>query len=362
MAKVKARQRPFKIGEVEVPAGKRVTVDLPIARLATHTPMTMPVQVVHGKYHGPCLFVSATIHGDEINGIEIIRRVLKYHALKRLRGTLLCVPVVNAYGFLAHTRYLPDRRDLNRSFPGSTKGSLASRLANAFMTHIVAKATHGIDLHTGAIHRSNLPQIRARLDDPETKQLACAFGAPVAINSTLRDGSLRQAAAEKNIPMLLYEGGEALRFDEVSIRAGVRGVIRVMDNLKMIRSHHGARRTGKPSTRTIPKPTLVRATTWVRAPSSGVLRIVAPLGAHVKDGETLAIVSDPFGDNEMPVEATTTGVVIGRNNLPLVSEGDALFHLAAVEAAKKVTAAIETLQTPLESEAETEDLFEPPIV
>lgn len=229
------------------------------------------------------------------------------------------------------------------------------------MTHIVGQATHGIDLHTGAIHRTNLPQIRARLDDPETRRLACAFGTPVVIDATLRDGSLRQAAAEKNIPMLLYEGGEALRFDEVSIRAGVRGIIRVMDKLKMIRSHHGTTRDGKPSPQKQHKPTLVRSTTWVRAPSSGILRIVVPLGAHVKEGETLAIVSDPFGDSEIPVEATATGVVIGRNNLPLVNEGDALFHLAAIATARKITAAIETLQAPLDTDADGEDLLEPPI-
>ncbi len=195
------------IGGVQVEQGQRTTIDLPMARLYTHTEMTMPVHVVHGKKPGPVLFVCAAIHGDEIVGVEIIRRLLKLKFLSRLHGTLLAIPVVNPFGFINRSRYLPDRRDLNRSFPGSRKGSLASRLASLFMEEIAGYCTHGIDLHSGSNSRSNLPQVRACLDDAETERLARVFGAPVIINSRVRDGSLREAVADKGIPMLLYEGG-----------------------------------------------------------------------------------------------------------------------------------------------------------
>ncbi|EDN66333.1 Succinylglutamate desuccinylase/aspartoacylase [Beggiatoa sp. PS] len=222
------------INDTQIPPDSRILFDLPVADLYTHTPLSLPVQVINGKKKGPRLFVSAAIHGDELNGVEIIRRLLMRSALRKLQGTLIAIPIVNIYGLLNHSRYLPDRRDLNRSFPGSEQGSLAARLAHQFMTKIVAHCTHGIDLHTGALHRANLPQIRANLDVPETEDLARAFGVPVILNSTLRDGSLREAAAERGIPMLLYEAGEALRFDELSIRAGVRGIIAVMRTLGML--------------------------------------------------------------------------------------------------------------------------------
>ena len=179
----------FAIGGKSIPRRSRALIELPLPPLYTHTPLKLPVHILRGAKDGPRLFVSAALHGDELNGTEIIRRLLKQPGLKRLRGTLVAVPIVNIYGLLNHSRYLPDRRDLNRSFPGSSKGSLAARLANLFMTEIVDKCTHGIDLHTGAIHRSNLPQIRANLDDPETARLAESFGVPVLLNSNTRDGS-----------------------------------------------------------------------------------------------------------------------------------------------------------------------------
>ena len=197
-------------GENVLP-GSSVTLELPLPELYTRTPMTMPVQVRRGKRPGPCLFVCAAVHGDELNGIEIIRRLMKRRALSRVRGTIIAVPIVNVYGVIERSRYLPDRRDLNRSFPGSGRGSLAARVADLFMTEIVARCTHGIDLHTGAMHRGNLPQVRGNLDHEETLRLARLFGVPVLINADVRDGSLREAAAARGIPMLLYEAGEALR-------------------------------------------------------------------------------------------------------------------------------------------------------
>jgi len=311
---------PITIGGTTVLPGKRARIDIPIGRRATGADVMLPVEVVNGRRPGPRLFVCAAVHGDEINGIEIIRRVLRRKLVSRLRGTLIAVPVVNLFGFVGLSRYLPDRRDLNRSFPGSATGSLAARIAHIFLREIVGNATHGIDLHTGAVHRSNLPQIRACLDHAETERLARAFGVPVVLNANLRDGSLRQAVYEKEVPMLLFEGGEALRFDESVIRAGTNGVLSVMRALEMLPTRSAAAQSREPF--------IARSSHWVRAPQSGILRARAALGVAVKQGDRLAFIADPLGSDENPVVAPHAGVVIGRSELPIVNEGDAIFHVA----------------------------------
>lgn len=313
-------------GETFAPGGSG-RVDLPVGELYTHEPFYMPVHVVHGKRDGPVLFASAAVHGDELNGIEIIRRILALPMLRRMRGTLLAVPIVNVLGVFQQSRYLPDRRDLNRSFPGSAKGSLAARLAHLFVTEIVKHSSHGIDLHTGAVHRSNLPQIRANLEDKETMKLARAFGAPVAMHSALRPGSLRGAAGSLGIPMLLYEAGEALRFDEVSIRVGVKGMVSVMRELGMLPPR---RRTQTAP----PKPFIAHSSSWIRAPGSGIFRANVTLGARVEKGQEMGSVGDPFSENAELIRAAFGGIVIGRTNLPLVHEGEALFHVGRFEKPK----------------------------
>ncbi len=280
----------MKIAGEQIGRGQRRAVNIPVARLYTHTEMTMPVHVLRGKKEGPHLFVCAAIHGDEIIGVEIIRRLLKLKILQRLKGTLIAVPVVNVYGFINNTRYLPDRRDLNRFFPGTPKGSLTSRLANIFMEEIVGNSTHGIDLHAGSNHRINLPQIRACLDTPETEKLAFAFGAPVILNAKLRDGSLRQAVEEKGIPMLLYEAGEALRFDELAVRAGVKGILAVMRSIGML--------TSRSVRKSRIQPMVADSTSWVRAPRSGILRTRVPLGGKIIANQKIGEIADPFDENE----------------------------------------------------------------
>ncbi|HET7569430.1 MAG TPA: succinylglutamate desuccinylase/aspartoacylase family protein [Gammaproteobacteria bacterium] len=334
--------KPLNLGGTDIAPGSRTTLHLPLGQLYTHNPISMPVHVIHGRRAGPCLFVSAAIHGDELNGIEIIRRLLIRPALNHLRGTLLAVPIVNVLGVLQQSRYLPDRRDLNRSFPGTEKGSLTARQANLFMTEIVAKANYGIDLHTGAINRSNLPQIRANLDDVETRRLAEAFGTPVILNSDLREGSLREVAAQLGITTLLYEAGEALRFDELSIRAGVRGVTNVMRAIGMLppsRSKHEH-----------PKPALAAGSNWVRAPVSGVARFEVALGAWVKKGELLGRIADPFGGHEEDVAAPYAGLVIGCTNIPLVYEGDAMFHLAHFDRSRGIATRVEAFRNGFDNE------------
>jgi predicted deacylase len=349
-------QPEFRVGEVAVPAGTRAAIDLPIADLSTHTPLTMPVLVVHGRRAGPRLFVCAALHGDEINGVEIIRRLLQVRALRRLRGTLIAVPVVNVPGIIYQSRYLPDRRDLNRSFPGSPRGSLASRLARLFLDEIVARSTHGIDLHTGAVHRDNFPQIRGNLDDPATEAMARAFGVPVVINTGFREGSLREAAAARDVPVIVYEAGEALRFHEPAIRAGVKGVLRVMRHLEMLPS--------KTRPRARREPLVIRSSRWVRAPRSGLLRTVKALGAQVKKGDVLGLIADPFGQNEVEVLASADGIVIGRTNLPLVHEGDGLFHVAHHEGKQVLARWLDAYdpETEYESGLTSELAVEPPIV
>ena len=320
------------IGDVTVAPGEKASINLPIADLYTGTSLSMPVKVVNGRKAGPVMFVSAAIHGDELNGVEIVRRLLRQRSLDALRGTLLAVPIVNVHGFLERSRYLPDRRDLNRSFPGSAKGSIAARTANTFVREIVSKADFGIDLHTGALNRTNLPQVRANLDDDMTVELARVFGAPVIISSTVRDGSLRQYAAESGFPILVYEAGEALRHDEVSIRAGLRGVLRVMRHVGMLPKARASKAV---------TPVVAASTTWVRAPDSGIVSHKAELGETVVEGQKLAIVSDPLGDAQETVSAPFDGIVIGRSTLPLAHEGEALFHIAAFKSLSRAESKVE---------------------
>ncbi|MBT8441623.1 MAG: succinylglutamate desuccinylase/aspartoacylase family protein [Gammaproteobacteria bacterium] len=336
MKKSAPKQRCVQIGGVEVQPATRTCIDLPVANLYTHTSLNMPVQVINGKRAGPTLFVSAAIHGDELNGVEIIRRLLAQKVLQQLRGCLIAVPIVNVHGFLDQSRYLPDRRDLNRSFPGSAQGSVAARLADKFTREILQQADYGIDIHTGAIHRENLPQIRANLDDEMTLTLASAFNVPVLINAPVRDGSLRGHAAEQGIPTLLYESGEALRFDEFGIRAGLRGVANVMRTLGMLPKRKN------PAARV--ESLIATSTSWVRAPTSGILRLRVKLGQRVNKDDQLAVVSDPFGEAETALTASFSGIVIGRTNLPLAHEGDALIHIARFDSVALAEGTVEEFQ------------------
>jgi hypothetical protein len=315
------KNQTLTIGGVSIKPGERTSVDIPLAAMYTHTDVGITVHVINGRRPGPCLFVCAAIHGDELNGVDVIRRLLGYKQLSQLRGTLLAIPVVNVHGFLSQSRYLPDGRDLNRSFPGSERGSLAGRVANTFANEILRHCTHGIDLHTGARHRSNLPQIRADLSQESTRELAMQFGVPVVLDAKVRDGSLRDTAADLGIPLLLYEAGEALRFDELGIRAGTRGILNIMRALKMLPARKKPVR--------IPEAVVADDSRWVRAPHSGVMRSLVQLGARVKKGAVLGSIADPVGLNETPVIAPDEAIVIGLNNLPLVHEGEALFHLAS---------------------------------
>lgn len=308
---------PFKIGQAAVAAGTRARIELPVARTPAGDWLSLSVEVVHGGLPGPALWLTGAIHGDEIDGIEIIRRTVAALSAPALRGTVIAVPVVNLFGFVSKSRYLPDRRDLNRAFPGSARGSLASRLAHILMSEVVARAEWGIDFHCGSDNRENLPQVRADLDDPATRQMARVFGAPVSIHGSPPAGALRRAALEAGCRTLLYEGGEAGRFTESAIRRGVGGVRRVLRHLGMVEVAAAS-----------PPAAESRSRRWVRAGRSGICRIEAELGDSVREGQPLGEITDPFGDGGHPITARSAGIVIGRRINPLVYQGEAVVHIA----------------------------------
>jgi len=307
------------IDNIEIKPGERKRINIDMGSIYDFTDVKMPIEVIRGKKDGPTLFVSSTIHGDEINGIEIARRLLNHKDLKTICGTLIVIPIVNIFGFNDRSRYLPDRRDLNRCFPGIKNGSLASQLAYKFMREIVLKSDYGIDLHTGSFNRRNYPQIRADLSDKRTLKMAQAFGAPVVVNSNLRDGSLRAAVVSENIPMILFEAGEALRFDESSIKTGVDGILRVMKQIGMIKPDQKHR---------IAKTFIAQSSSWLRAPKSGINIPKIKLGSFVKKGDVISEITNPFGDRKTIIKAHESGIIIGISLLPLVNKGDALFHIA----------------------------------
>jgi uncharacterized protein len=309
----------FEIGPVRVRPGRHQAVSLPITRLVTGADVDLPVRVVHGRQDGPTVWVDAAVHGDEAVGVEVVRQVMAGLDAKTLSGTLIAVPIVNVLGFMNGSRYLPDRRDLNRSFPGSPRGSLASRIAHLFMTEVVAKCEVGIDLHTGSDRRTNLPQVRADLDDARTRELAQAFAAPVMLHAPLRDGSLRSAARERGAKVLLYEAGEAWRMDEWAIDAGVLGVRRVLAALGM---------TGPVEEEAPAASVACSRSGWVRARGSGMLHLEVDLGQRVEKGERLGGLFDSFGKRVRLVHADRSGLVIGRAEAPVVNSGDAVVHIA----------------------------------
>jgi len=309
---------PFKIGGVSVAPGQRVTVDLAVATLMHHQPIAMPVHVMRGARPGPRLFVSSCLHGDEVNGIEIVRRLMRMAVLQHLRGTLITVPVVNMPAFLNRTRYLPDRRDLNRLFPGSENGSIGARIARFFIENIVSGSDAGIDLHTGAVNRPNLPHLRIN-PTPDTRRLAAAFAPPAIMEGNAPEGSFRQYSESLGIPTLLYEAGEAIRLEAQAVRIGLSGIVATMRELEML---------PKKAERGKPTPITIRSSTWVRAPIGGILTPLVPLGRAVVAGTRLGLISNPFGREQIPVPASSDGIVIGRTNLAMVDEGEALFHIA----------------------------------
>lgn len=328
----------IKIAGTLIKPGTSSVLQLDLPPLYTNTPLTMPVHVIRGNNDGSKLFVSAAIHGDELNGVEIVRRLVKRVTTKKLTGTLIAIPAVNIYGMLQHSRYLPDRRDLNRCFPGSLRGSLAGRLAHLFMNEIVSNCDYGIDLHTAALNRDNLPQIRADLSDTKTEEIAKAFGVPVVVNSKFRDGSLRESARVNDVQVLVYEAGEAMRFSEANIKAGLNGILNVMKQINMLPS-------GVKNQPTKAIPQVAQSSSWMRAPVSGIFRTKTRLGKKIKKDQIIGYIEDVCDyHNQEEIIAPDDGIVIGKSHIPLVYEGDPLFHIAYFKNVEKVVESLDNFE------------------
>lgn len=340
------------IANTEILRGTTTTINLELPKLY-NTPTNLPIRVIRGRKDGPIVFISAAIHGDELNGIEIIRRIRKLSILNKLKGTLILVPIVNVYGIMNLSRYLPDRRDLNRSFPGSIKGSLASRVAKIFFDEIVSRCDLGIDLHTASIHKSNLPQVRTNIDNEYTFKLAKSFEAPVILHSELRDGSLRSVAQDSGIPILLYEAGEALRFDEVCIRIGVKGIINVLREINMLPTV---------SRKILKTPIITRNSNWIRTNESGMLRTIKALGDLVKKDEIIAFIDEPLGDDSFPIRSPFDGVIIGKSEIPLIQEGDAVFHIAKLKDLESAESKLEYFNENVTKQSEFYELHNEEII
>lgn len=310
-------------GEPVAP-GTRAHFDLPAGRLPSGTELFLPIEVLSGREPGPTMWLSGAVHGDEVVGVEIIRRVLEIIDEGSLAGVVIAAPVVNVFGFVTESRYLPDRRDLNRSFPGSERGPLAGRLARTFVQQVLEPSDFGIDFHAGSDDRTNLAQVRGDMDDPETRRIATAFAPPIVIHSRTIKGSLRHTALRMDKRVLLFEGGEPRRFSLAAIEAGVDGTLRVMKAMSMI--DEAPEPTGSPPARS-------RKTTWVRAPRGGIFRLETKLGERVSKRARLGIITGPSGREGQVVRARTRGMIVGHAVNPLVHQGDGLIHIASLEEA-----------------------------
>ena len=307
----------LKICGREVGLGEQARVDLQVAKLPSNTIIDIPLHVFRGKEDGPVLLLIAGLHGDEVNGIEIIRRLILDKSVSPQRGTILTIPILNVYGFINFSRQVSDGKDINRSFPGNSQGSLASRVAALFMKEIFPHFDYGIDFHTGGGLRSNYPQVRCVLGNKTNSGLAHAFSPPIILNSSLRDKSLRREAERKKKSIIVYEGGESLRFDEFVVKEGIKGAKRVMKHLNMIDVAPAPEQS----------PIVLSHSTWVRARHSGLFHPRIKLGEEVKKNQLLGTLSDPYGQLELKVKASRDGVIVGLNNAAVVSQGDALYHI-----------------------------------
>jgi len=315
------KNKSITIGNKVIQPGERITIGLPTPEFYSYASMYMPIHVIHGKKEGPCLVVCAAIHGDEMNGIAIIHKLLNLGLLKSIQGTLIAVPVINVYGLISLTRNLPDRRDLDGSFPGLEKGSFASRLAYHFTQEILSKASHCIDIHSAEPNQVMMPQVVTDMTCTESEKMARAFQTPIILNSKANRGLLWQNNPEYNVPTILYEAGEVLRTDEIAIRTGVQGIVRVMRSLNML-----PLKAKNPKTF---EPLLVRSSKWVRSPGSGICTPKKKLGAEVTEGDIIAEIYDPFGtDKKYQILAPLDGIIVEKNQLSLINEGDNIYRIA----------------------------------
>lgn len=317
--------KQIKILNKIIEPGKRYQFNLDIARLHTRTKLDVPVIIERGEKDGPCLLLSGGIHGNEVNGVEIVRQIIAKGYNKPDYGMIMCVPVLNVFGFISQTREFPDGRDLNRVFPGSQNGSLASRFAWYFMNEIVPHADYCIDFHTGGASRFNYSQLRIEEDDKEVMELAKIFGTKFIKSSSLREKSYRESATMMGKKVLLFEGGKSLNLDRMVTKSGLFGTLRVINHLKMKSYPQELLNSFKAEE----EPVLFSSSSWVRAKHSGLFRSYTNTGKHVKKGEVIGSITDPYGDFERKIRATHSGYIICSNHAPIVNQGDAVFHITS---------------------------------
>lgn len=311
--------REMVINGIRIRPGQQINIEIAIARLPTHTLIHLPVFIRSSKEDGPVILVSGGLHGDEINGVVAVKKMLEENMFVPNKGTLIFIPLVNVYGFLSNSRTFPDGRDLNRSFPGSNRGSLASQIAHIITTQIIPNIDYGIDIHTGGRMLSNYPQIRVDFKDKKGLELAKAFGAPFIINSPYIDKSFRKEAYKEKKSILVYEGGESMRLDDFAVDEAIAGTSRLLQHLGMI--------DPVPVQKT---PLIVKESSWIRAKVSGIFIPTIKLGEPVKKGQVIAKISDPYGQVKVPVKSSSKGFVVGLNNLPVINAGDALVHVGRI--------------------------------
>lgn len=306
------------INKTEVRPGEVSSIEVNIARLPSRTHIDIMVTVARALEPGPVLLLMGGLHGDEINGIEIVRRIIEkgYHIPEK--GTVICIPILNIYGFINFSRNVPDGKDVNRSFPGNNNGSLASRLAYYLMKDIVPQIDYGVDFHTGGADRSNFPQVRSMLNDPVNQELARAFYAPITLHSQYRPNSLRQSAAKLGKPIIVFEGGESSRLNEGVIEHGVNGTLRLMNYLGL---------SSYPLEPPSHQNQVFMHSSWIRARTSGVFQSLVRCGDEIKKNQAVGTITDPFGEYKVQLKSHVRGKVIGLNNNPVLHQGDAVIHM-----------------------------------
>ncbi|TVR76514.1 MAG: succinylglutamate desuccinylase [Chitinophagaceae bacterium] len=307
----------MKIKRSQILKGKNKFLNLKIARLPSGIEIHMGIHVFRSEKEGPVVLLSGGLHGDEVNGIEIVRRFINSNIPSNLLcGSIVAIPIINVFGFLNFSREVPDGKDVNRSFPGSKEGSLASLVAYNISEYILPVIDYGIDYHTGGAKRVNFPQVRYNVNDPKAFELAQKFGVPFILGNETISGSLRWQAAKQDKPIIVYEGGESMRMEEDAIEQALFGTENVLKHLGMVEGELIEKEC-----------THISKSTWIRSPRSGLYRAEKLSGDYVHKGEILAVIYDPFGKYAYPVSSKHEGYIIGHNNLPVVHKGDALFHL-----------------------------------
>ncbi|MDP2687850.1 MAG: succinylglutamate desuccinylase/aspartoacylase family protein [Aequorivita sp.] len=322
----KKEERDIVILNERIALGESRTVDFSIAKLYTSTTVEIPIIISRSKIPGPTVLLTAAIHGDEINGVEIVRQLIARKLNKPKRGTIICIPILNVFGFLNGDRSFPDGRDLNRVFPGTKSGSLASRVAYHFTKKILPHADYCFDFHTGGASRFNAAQIRIKPNDPKLLELAKIFNAPFTVYSNTIEKSYRNTCQKMGIPILLFEGGKSRESNKHIVKEGVEGVLRVLEHLDMLGKRHVA---PEPPAKTV----IIEKSKWVRAHRSGLLHVKIDCNKHVERGEFLATITDPYGKMRFKVTSPNEGYIINVNQSPIVNQGDAIFHISTINTA-----------------------------